>query len=323
MNLSAWAPVYRRVRSDPDGGEAMRHPETRGGDETKDAGRDPGHLARAARRLGMLGALAILPLVAVAGPGVGAAMAAEPEIPPIVVIKPAVAVPGGFEMKATIYTYSLDTHYHFEYGTTTTYGTNLPVPDGDAGTAPEVQVSQVVTGVQPNTTYHFRLTATNSERARLQRRRKIHDSGRPQRSSPARPGTAADERWRLLEVGSAEARQVQGSLDPDHVERPHPLQPQRGEEREVHLHEGKRLSGALAPADGSQERHCEGSRDAGHHQAARWWVPSHLPRASALHLRRGRQTRPGGRSGPEGRRHLARGDGPEAEALAPPGASAP
>ena len=141
----------------------MRHPETRGGDETKDAGRDPGHLARAARRFGILGALAILPLVAVAGPGVGAAMAAEPEIPPIVVIKPAVAVPGGFEMKATIYTYSLDTHYHFEYGTTTTYGTNLPVPDGDAGTAPEVQVSQVVTGVQPNTTYHFRLTATNSK----------------------------------------------------------------------------------------------------------------------------------------------------------------
>jgi predicted lipoprotein with Yx(FWY)xxD motif len=83
-------------------------------------------------------------------------------IPPLVEAKPALAVAGGFEMKATIYTYELDTHYRFEYGTTTSYGTSLPVPDGDAGSAAVAQVAQTATGVQPNATYHYRVFASNS-----------------------------------------------------------------------------------------------------------------------------------------------------------------
>jgi predicted lipoprotein with Yx(FWY)xxD motif len=83
--------------------------------------------------------------------------------PPIIEAKPAVAVPGGFEMKGTVNPYGLDTTYHFEYGTTTAYGTNLPVPDADVGSGQYgVAVSQTVTGAAPSTTYHYRLVATNS-----------------------------------------------------------------------------------------------------------------------------------------------------------------
>src|SRR5687767_4409711 len=52
-----------------------------------------------------------------------------------------------------------DTTYHFEYGTTTAYGTSTPnaVEGGNAGKA----VSAAITGLQPGTVYHFRLVATN------------------------------------------------------------------------------------------------------------------------------------------------------------------
>ena len=82
---------------------------------------------------------------------------------PIVEANPAVQVAGGFDLRGTIYPYELDTHYHFEYGTTTAYGTSVPTPEGDAGsTNGPVQVSQTVTGLAANTTYHFRLVASNS-----------------------------------------------------------------------------------------------------------------------------------------------------------------
>jgi len=61
----------------------------------------------------------------------------------------------------------LATQYHFEYGLTSSYGTNVPVPDGSLNSnllAPQ-EVSHVVTGLQPDTTYHFRLVATNAKGA--------------------------------------------------------------------------------------------------------------------------------------------------------------
>ncbi len=120
------------------------------------------HLRGAAARLTLAVAICAS-LVATAAFAATASAATEPEIPPIVTTGPAVAVAGGFTLNATIYTYSLDTHYHFEYGTTTAYGTNVPVPDADAGTNPVVQVSQMVTGLAPNTTYHYRVVAENSK----------------------------------------------------------------------------------------------------------------------------------------------------------------
>src|SRR3954463_10088843 len=52
------------------------------------------------------------------------------------------------------------TTYHFEYGTSAGYG--LVTPDSDAGAgADPVAVNAPITGLTRNTTYHYRLVATN------------------------------------------------------------------------------------------------------------------------------------------------------------------
>lgn len=54
------------------------------------------------------------------------------------------------------------TTYHFAYGTTTAYGSRAPAGEAPVGAAAANQpVAQFVTGLKPNTTYHFRLVATN------------------------------------------------------------------------------------------------------------------------------------------------------------------
>jgi predicted lipoprotein with Yx(FWY)xxD motif len=78
---------------------------------------------------------------------------------------PAVKTAEGFELPGTVYNYySAATTWHFEYGTSTAYGTSIPIPDGSlAADAPVASpVSETVTGLQPNMTYHYRLVASNS-----------------------------------------------------------------------------------------------------------------------------------------------------------------
>ncbi len=65
----------------------------------------------------------------------------------------------GFELAGVVYDYGATT-YHFEYGTTTAYGTSVPMPDAEA---PSSSVSQLVTGLAADTVYHYRLVSTNSE----------------------------------------------------------------------------------------------------------------------------------------------------------------
>jgi hypothetical protein len=56
-----------------------------------------------------------------------------------------------------------DTTYHFEYGTTTGYGATAPSPDGDLGSGnADLQAAVQLTGLQPSTTYHYRVAASNS-----------------------------------------------------------------------------------------------------------------------------------------------------------------
>lgn len=58
---------------------------------------------------------------------------------------------------------STETSYHFEYGTTTSYGAKIPVPDAKVGSGESNQkVSQTISGLASSTTYHYRLVATNS-----------------------------------------------------------------------------------------------------------------------------------------------------------------
>ena len=51
--------------------------------------------------------------------------------------------------------------YHFVYGTTSAYGSSFPQPEALTGAGGQQTVSQTVTGLEPDTTYHFALVATN------------------------------------------------------------------------------------------------------------------------------------------------------------------
>ena len=53
------------------------------------------------------------------------------------------------------------TTVHFEYGTSTSYGTSTPEQGIGAGTS-RIAVSAAVGGLKPNTRYHFRAVATNA-----------------------------------------------------------------------------------------------------------------------------------------------------------------
>jgi predicted lipoprotein with Yx(FWY)xxD motif len=139
----------------------MRQPKTPAGGEighpARESARKTGttRWLGSVRRLGLLAALAILPTVLFATP-------AAAVIAPVVQNVPPTSVPGGVELKGKIYTYESDTRYHFEYGTTTAYGTSVPVPEGDAGVEAIATVAQTITGLAPNTTYHYRLVASNA-----------------------------------------------------------------------------------------------------------------------------------------------------------------
>ncbi len=54
-----------------------------------------------------------------------------------------------------------DTHYSFQYGTTTSYGSTTPSTDAGSGTSP-VAAAANLTGLAPSTTYHFQAVATSA-----------------------------------------------------------------------------------------------------------------------------------------------------------------
>jgi hypothetical protein len=63
---------------------------------------------------------------------------------------------------ATINPEGFEAHYRFEYGTTDSYGTTVPVPDGLTPWAEwDVTVAQPISHLSPNVTYHWRVVAVN------------------------------------------------------------------------------------------------------------------------------------------------------------------
>ena len=69
----------------------------------------------------------------------------------------------GGKLNGTVNPEGKQTSYRFEYGTTTSYGTKVPVPSANVGAGTSnIKVSQTVTGLQSKTIYHFRLVATSS-----------------------------------------------------------------------------------------------------------------------------------------------------------------
>lgn len=66
-------------------------------------------------------------------------------------------------LNGTVNPEGAETKYHFEYGTTTAYGTSVPVPDANAGAGRKnVEAANLIKGLTTKTTYHFRLVATNA-----------------------------------------------------------------------------------------------------------------------------------------------------------------
>lgn len=67
-------------------------------------------------------------------------------------------------LSGTIDTYGDQTTYHFEYGLTTNYGSSAPAgAEGVAGNERGSRTfSRTIAGLQPATTYHYRMVATNS-----------------------------------------------------------------------------------------------------------------------------------------------------------------
>jgi hypothetical protein len=57
--------------------------------------------------------------------------------------------------------HGLPTNYVFQYGTTRGYGGQTPLAPAGNGTI-SIRLSQVVAGLQPGTTYHYRIVAVNS-----------------------------------------------------------------------------------------------------------------------------------------------------------------
>jgi NHL repeat len=93
--------------------------------------------------------------VAVFGPAPG---------PPIIdATSAAMPTPNTAELTAKISPNHEAASYHFEYGTDTSYGTKLPVPDANLGSGGTDQsVIQHLSSLEPNRKYHYRVVAHNA-----------------------------------------------------------------------------------------------------------------------------------------------------------------
>ena len=90
---------------------------------------------------------------------------AIPATPTAPVVTPSAATVAAAETSltvgATVDPRGLPTTFRFQYGTTTAYGSETTTGDAGAGGTP-VPVTATVTGLQPGTTYNFRVVATNA-----------------------------------------------------------------------------------------------------------------------------------------------------------------
>ena len=85
-------------------------------------------------------------------------------VPPAVTTDPATSVTGTTAtLNGTVNPEGQSTTYHFEYGTTTAYGTSAPSSPANAGSDSTSHAeTAAITGLTTGTTYHFRLDATNA-----------------------------------------------------------------------------------------------------------------------------------------------------------------
>jgi hypothetical protein len=105
--------------------------------------------------------LVVCGLLAVAITSAGTSASAAPSPPVVTNGSPSDLSQTGATLTGTVNPSGQSTTYHFEYGTTTAYGTQTNPTDVGSGSTP-VGVHQAIFGLTPNTTYHYRLVATSS-----------------------------------------------------------------------------------------------------------------------------------------------------------------
>jgi hypothetical protein len=94
----------------------------------------------------------------------------EDQIFTMLILSPAVSSPiaidigpTGATLEGAVNPENLHTTYRFAYGTANSYGQSAPLPEANAGAGTSTDaVSERITGLRPNTTYHFALLATNA-----------------------------------------------------------------------------------------------------------------------------------------------------------------
>jgi hypothetical protein len=105
--------------------------------------------------------LVVCGLLAVAIASAGTPASAAPSPPVVTNSSPSDLSQSGATLSGTVNPSGQSTSYHFEYGTTTAYGTQTSPADVGSGSTP-VGVHQAILGLTPNTTYHYRLVAASS-----------------------------------------------------------------------------------------------------------------------------------------------------------------
>jgi hypothetical protein len=89
-------------------------------------------------------------------------------------------MPTSATLTGTLNPNGTDAHYFFQWGKTTAYGNKGPEPPGDAGAGKEaVEAKTNLSGLAPNTTYHYRLVGENSFGATFGEDAHFTTSGRP------------------------------------------------------------------------------------------------------------------------------------------------
>ena len=64
-------------------------------------------------------------------------------------------------LNGTVNPHAVDTHYHFEYGETTSYGSSTASEDAGSGVTPVTANPVTISELQPGMTYHYRLVASS------------------------------------------------------------------------------------------------------------------------------------------------------------------
>ena len=67
---------------------------------------------------------------------------------------------GNATLRGTVNPHEFDTTFHFNWGTTESYGNTIPIPNGEAGEGASAKaVSEAISGLKGETTYFYRLVA--------------------------------------------------------------------------------------------------------------------------------------------------------------------